>query len=260
MSQPIDSWQRHHYVPSNAPAFLFYVVFGDFKTLGPLDAQQYRSLGIPDGISLHACSRQNDGEYIAKFCEGYAWEQFSKADSDLSQTVRNAPGCVILKGSVPDSPTLDYFRDTIGLLTFLLDQGGVAIYDPFLLVWWRPTKWHEEAFAPAAPMPLRHVAIFESADDDASCTSWFHTRGMRKFGRPDISVRGVPHHFRDPVIDLCNRFIVLQAEGGVVLDGETVRMKTLPHGGIVRHQGDIDDPDFNNVHFEVVWPEGSLLM
>jgi hypothetical protein len=30
-------------------------------------------------------------------------------------------------------------------------------------------------------------------------------------------------------------------------------MKRLPKAMICHHQGDLNDPDFNNVHVEIVW-------
>ncbi len=54
---------------------------------------------------------------------------------------------------------------------------------------------------------------------------------------------------KDGVVDLCSRFIELQAFGGVVAEGEEIRMKSLPPGLRCRHRGDLDDPDF--VHLEI---------
>ena len=92
------------------------------------------------------------------------------------------------------------------------------------------------------------------SDDDTPETIWLHTRGLRKFGRPDISVRPVPLAYVEPVIGLLNRFIELQALGGLIADGQEIRMKDLPAGMICRHAGDLEDPDFNNVHVEIAWP------
>ena len=81
---------------------------------------------------------------------------------------------------------------------------------------------------------------------------------MRKFGRPDISVRHVGPAYRDAVIDLCERFIEYQAFGGVIAEGEKIRIASLPPGGMAHHGGDLDDADFNNVHVEIGWPEHGL--
>lgn len=82
-------------------------------------------------------------------------------------------------------------------------------------------------------------------------TEWFHTRGMRKFGRPDLSVHHVSRDLRDGIVDLFNRFIEFQAFGGIIAQGQDIKMGSLPAGMICVHQGDLDDPDFNNVHVEI---------
>ena len=89
--------------------------------------------------------------------------------------------------------------------------------------------------------------------DDENDAEWFHTRGMRKFGRPDLSVHQVPAGLRDPAIDLLNRFIDYQALGGIIEEGEEIIMQALPPGMTCSHRGSPDDPDFNNSHVEVSW-------
>ena len=37
-------------------------------------------------------------------------------------------------------------------------------------------------------------------------------------------------------------------------EGRVIRLKNLPPGMICRPRGDVDDPDFNNMHVEIVWP------
>jgi hypothetical protein len=76
---------------------------------------------------------------------------------------------------------------------------------------------------------------------------------LRKFGRPDLSVHNVPPSLQEGVIDLCNRFIEFQAFGGVIEEGQGIRMRGLPEGMTCHHGGDLDDPDFNNVHVEITW-------
>ena len=76
------------------------------------------------------------------------------------------------------------------LITHFLDHGGVAVYDPQMFEWWSPKKWRERIFSPAGPVPRHHTVILVS--EDAPGTEWIHTRGLRKFGRPDLSVHRVP--------------------------------------------------------------------
>jgi hypothetical protein len=58
----------------------------------------------------------------------------------------------------------------------------------------------------------------------------------------------------DDAAQLCNRFIEHMAFGLVVPDGEPIRVAGLPEGMVSRNRGDLEDPDFNNVHLEIVWP------
>lgn len=139
----------------------------------------------------------------------------------------------------------------MGLLTFLLDHGGITVYDPCMFHWWEPEEWRHRIFDPAGPVPRHHVVILTSEELNPALT-WFHTRGMRKFGRPDLSIHNVPARRNDAIIDLIERFIELQAFGGIIEEGQAIRMKSLPAGMTCHHEGDLDDPDFNNVHVEII--------
>ena len=130
--------------------------------------------------------------------------------------------------------------------------GAVAIFDMQSFRWFSKAKWLSEIFDPDAAVPRHHVSIIWSEEHGRL---WIHTRGMRKFGRPDVSVPGVPPSSRDAVIDLCNRFIEMMAFGAIVAEGQAIKMKALPAGLRCHHAGSVDDPDFNNVHLEIRWPK-----
>lgn len=121
----------------------------------------------------------------------------------------------------------------------------------------KPEAWHERIFAPDAPVPRHHVVILTSSQEDANLT-WFHTRGLRKFGRPDLSIRDVPKSSHLAVTDLCNRLIEQQAFGGIIPEGQRIQTSSLPEGMTCHHAGGLDDPDFNNVHVEIRWPSATI--
>src|SRR5690606_18758997 len=128
--------------------------------------------------------------------------------------------CVVVRAEVSDPSTLDYFRDTVGVVTWLLDAGGVCVSDPQMLWLWPADEWRDEAFGGGELNPDRHTTIMVSPEDGG--TSWYHTRGMRKFGRPDLSVRGVGFGHADAVSLLIERLIEFQALGGVIRNGQGV--------------------------------------
>jgi hypothetical protein len=253
MALPLTDWPRQHYSPAGGDAWLFYVIYGDVDITASLSRGKYSSNGAPDGIDVMSYGPTSHPEVVASFREGYAWNSFAHDNPALAAKVAAQSNCLVIVGKVPDPPTLNYLRDAIGLLTFFLDAGGVAIYDPQILTWWPPSDWRRQIFDVGSPVPRHHVVILVS--DDGGRTEWIHTRGMRKFGRPDLSIHSVPPQHKEAVIDLCNRFIEFLAFGGVIEDGQEIRMKSLPPGMKFFHRGNEEDSDFNNRHVEITWPD-----
>jgi len=231
---------------------LWFVVYGAFSNLPKLDASIYRSNGPPAEMQLFHYSRENHEDVLMRFRQGFLWDEFKKRNAQLAEQVGQSTECLLLKGEIDDSPSLNYLRDAVGLVTFLLDHGGIAVYDPLMFHWWESAEWHDRIFKPAGPVPGHHVVILTSPESAPGLT-WFHTRGMRKFGRPELSVHHVPPKYHEAVIDLLSRFIELQGLGGAIEEGQLIRMKSLPGGMACHHGGNLDDPDFNNVHVEISW-------
>lgn len=256
MPKELAPWPRPHFSPGGGDALLFYAVFGEFDLSTPLSKSKYRTSGMPDWLELVQLDGAKQPEAIARYRGGPVWDVLKRDMPLVADEAGRAPQCVALRAEVTDPPTLDYFRDAVGVLTWLLDAGGVAVYDPQMLWLWPADEWKGEAFAPGEANPDRHTTIMVSPEDGG--TSWYHTRGMRKYGRPDLSVRGVGEAHADAVASLLEHFVEFQALGGLIADGEEVRVKALPAGGVWRHGGSLDDPAFNNVHVEVSWPAGAL--
>jgi hypothetical protein len=250
---PLADWPRQHYALGGGNAFLFYVVYGHVDTAMAFFRSKYRSNGIPDGIEVSSYKANEHADAVKSFRSGYLWEKFKIDRPQLAAKVFEEDSCLILKGEVVDPPTLNYFRDVVGFLTFCIDAGGVAIYDPQMFKWWSPTDWRSQVFDIAQCAPRHHVTILVS--EDQGDAEWIHTRGLRKFGRPDLSIRCVGSKHKDAIVDLCNRFIEMLAFGAIVPDGQEVRVHSLPTGMKCLRQGTTDDPDFNNEHIEIVWPK-----
>jgi hypothetical protein len=254
MPEQLADWPRKFYQGPGGRPFLFYVVFGAFSQMPALSGREYRSNGLFPGLQLSHYNRTKHADVLDGFCRGYLWDEFKKHKPALAQTVAEATECLILKGKLEDQGTLNYLRDTVGLLTFLLDQGGITLYDPFMFQWWDPEEWKDRIFRPGISVVRHHVVILTSEEPDDPSLTWLHSRGMRKFGRPDLSVHHVSVEYRDAVIDLLSRFVELQALGGIISEGQEIRMKSLPTGMMCHHAGNLDDPDFNNVHVEITPP------
>ncbi|VVE59169.1 hypothetical protein PAN31117_05283 [Pandoraea anapnoica] len=256
MMPPLPDWKRDFHQASDAKAHLLYVVFGTNVENLALSRSKYRCQGIPDGVELFSYGRDQHPEVLDSFCDGTAWDKLTAEDPVLAGQIAAQMECVVLRGIFADETTLNYFRDVVGLLTCLIDNGGTAIYDPLSVTWWSPSEWKAKIFEPALPSPHEHVVILVSEERDGF--QWFHTRGLLKYGRPDLSLHSVPARYRAAAVELFNRLITFQAHGGLIPEKQEIDMQTLPEGMVCVHQGDENDPNFNNVHVEITWPNHSI--
>lgn len=240
-------WEREYYQPESGDAVLSYVVFGDLQADMEVDASAYRTSGAPKGVEMELFSRAEHSAWIERFTGGYLGALLSE-QPELQAAVREAPTVALLQGEVEDPETLDYLRDTIGVVTALLDAGGVAVLDAVALRWWSPTEWRETIFDPAAPEPIEHVSLLAAEEEDGF---WLHSRGLRKFGRPDLSVRGLKEEGLDLFAGLFESLIVTLAGGAIIPDGQRMRIGGTKVEMVSTLVGDFDDPDFDNVHYEL---------
>ena len=237
-------WPRQFFEPGGGDAHLLFEVFGAFTQQLEVSRTRHRAAGVPEGCGLERFESTTPSLGLS----GPFGEQLRREQPALFAAAQAGGQFARLRGMVADPPTLDYLRDVVGVVTALLDAGGVAVFDPHCFAWWSAAEWRERIFAPAAPLPEEHVVILVSDEEGGR---WYHTRGLIKFGRPDLSVHHVPPKLEPAVKELFDRFIQLQAYGGVVPDGQEVRMRALPAGWRCSLTGDLDDADFNNRHLEI---------
>jgi hypothetical protein len=233
-------WKLNYKMACESRPFLFYVAFGH-DGLPSVAGRWEGSLRSSLQVSATAA------EF---FRQGTLWGMVCREQPALAEALEACSQAVIVKGEVDHHDSLDYLRETIAYLTFLTEQGARGVHDPFTLNWHSAEAWQDLAERGSIFNPFDHVALLSSRDPDG--TTWLHTRGMLKFGRPDLSVRGVSEAEVDSVARMLDRFIAYQALGGVIETGREVVMAGLEavyRPGPV--EGGIEDPDFNNAHVEI---------
>jgi hypothetical protein len=248
-------WPRPQWQDSGEQAFLLWFVFGDFEPGFTIDAPRYRTRGTPAGIDVvryaNRALERWDGYPLAGTLGRLLWEE----DARLFERAKQAGECVMLRGALADPADLDALRDLLGTITALTDLGGVAVVDPQILSMFDAADWRRRFFATDAFVARDHVLILCSEDDDATDRLHVHTRGLRKFARPDVSVRNVPAAAAALAGELAERFVEFQCAGGLVADGHVVELDGAPDGLVARLAGTLDDPAFNNRHIALRWPD-----
>ncbi|RDI98826.1 hypothetical protein DVT68_09970 [Dyella solisilvae] len=250
---PFPAWERPHWQPSDEEALLQFYVFGKFLP-GRAPSLDYGSEGLPEGVELTSHSHSSLRAWEGYPLKGGLGRMFKDDAPEAYQKAVDAPEVLVVRGRLPDSADTGYLRDTLGVLAALLDVGGVAILDPQTLSLNDAAGWRRQ-FVVRDGAPIRnHVLILRDTDEQQG-RYWVHTRGMRKFGRPDISVRNVPEADSDRAGLLCERLVEIQALGAHFADGQELEAEGLPAGLVARLGGGYEDPEFNNTFVEFRWPE-----
>ena len=254
MSQKITipAWQRPHWQPSDEEILLQFYVFGKFEQVR-VPSADYGSSGLPAGMEsvshFHSSLRQWEGYPL----KGSPGRMFKQTSPKAYQLAFDAPEVVVVRGSLKDSQATGYLRDTLAVLAGLLDIGGVAILDPQTLSLLSADEWREK-YLIADGAPIRNHLLILCDEETEGGRLWVHTRGMRKFGRPDVSIRHVPESAVDRAGMLCEKMIELQALGAHFSDGQMLEVDGVTGGVVLRVGGGLEDPQFNNSFVEFVWP------
>ena len=231
-------------MPGGRPALHWYEVHGSFSDPLALELSRsrHRVRDVPAGIEVRLVP---GAEALGRWSR-HQRDELERHPGSITSAVTTAPGCAIVRGEMPDRPDLDDLRDIVGVISALLDAGGIAVHDVQTLRWWSASEWRDR-FSADELLVANHVVILESDD-------WLHTRGLRKFGRPDVSIHGVHMERREAALELIHRTIDFQVHGGVVDSRREISLQGYPEGmHFEPHLADrdLDAPDFNNVWLEV---------
>jgi len=251
MAEP--DWSRPHWTRDEAKAMLLYFVFGAFAAGPQLDLSAHDSHGLPQGVEVMRIPKDRLPHWEGHPLRGALGEILREGNPAAFAAARKAPECLMLRGELADSDSLAYLRDTLGVVTALLGAGGVAVVDPQILEAFTAAEWRTRYAGGERAVSRSHVAVLCNVETPADADQWVHTRGLRKFARPDISIRRVPQAEVQRAGAVAARLADLQARGMRFGDGSTVDVEGLPGGLKIKRGGSLDDPEFNNTHLEIEW-------
>lgn len=251
MAEP--DWTRPHWSRAADKAMLLYFVFGTFPAELHLDLSAHGGHGLPAGVEMRRIPKAMLAHWDGHPLRGALGDLLREGNPEAFEAAQAAPDCLMLRGELADSGSLDYLRDTLGVLAATLDAGGAAVVDPQILDMFAAVEWRTRHAGAACAEPRNHVLI--TCHDDESATARIRTRGMRKFARPDVSIRNVPRTEVQRAGAVAARVVELEARGMRFGDGSTVAADGLPEDLRITNAGSLDDPEFNNRHIELTWPE-----
>jgi len=179
MAVVMEDWSRPAFEPGGGDATLFYLAFG---ALGPV-----RLPPTPAGLSL-TVHPQGEAVWVEPLVAASA--DAMDGQPQLAALVRGASDFAVLRGRRTDPPDLAHLRDAEAVLAALLDAGAAAVLDV-------------EARRPAV---RAHVSV-------RARQGRVETRGLRKFGRPDLRFHRVPPDEEPEALRLCWSLVERLARG-----------------------------------------------
>ncbi len=223
-------WPRPGWTPTGRPASVFCFIPGEPLSDGlQISRSRYHVEGVPESLALSAHARADSPEWFAGFfTRPGLGSGIEKALGASATEVIGAARGIVVRGEFPDPPDLGYLRDSVGVVSALLDAGGLAVLDLLACTWYSKVDWHGRFVERTGFRVEDHVVINSSDDDHLHPGLWVHTRGMRKFGRPDFQIKHVPGPWPDdnPMIrasgQLLNTLAAQACLGTAYGDGETV--------------------------------------
>lgn len=246
-------YERPYYEDLNYHPLLFYVVFGVEDEELSVSRERHHVDEFPEGLDMIFYKKPEHSEYMSSMLEGTLGEILKEDNPVLYEAARNSDGWAVIRGEVVQDTDLNYMRNAIGFVQALVEKDAVGVLDLQTFKLFSSEEWTENFFSKEFDA-YHHVVILASQMEDGSI--WLHTRGMRKFGRPDMSLKNVTPEDVNHAAQVINQMIYYGALG--VFFSQPTKLHT--HTGrtyVVKTKfvEDFENPDFNNSYYEFSWKE-----
>src|SRR5438477_2621957 len=227
---PVPDWPRPHYRPSASKASLFYLVFGEPPAHLNVKRARHHVDELPPQLTVSIHGRGDDAAWFDGWLSPPVGLEIPHVFGDDAAAVYRAARVAAVRAEFSDPGSLGYLRNTVGVVSAIAEAGSVAIFDVPALTWWRPQEWRRR-FVERSEFRLGdHIFTAVSDDPAAAGTLSMQTRGMAKFGRPELLVRHLPgpRDVDSPAVrgaaEVVDGVANYLARGGVIAGGETMRL------------------------------------
>ena len=164
---------------------------------------------------MNMFTREQHSEYMDNLIGGTLGKLLKEEQPELYEKIQKENIWAILNGEIKQDDNLKYLRNTIGVVQAFLDTGAIAVLDMQTFSLYSASEFTEKIFSKDLDI-YSHVKILISKMKDGNI--WLHTRGLRKFGRPDISIENIHESDVDKAVRVANQMIFYSSLGGVSID------------------------------------------
>ena len=186
-------WTRSAFSPGGGPGRVFLVLFSEQPGLAspPISRARHGVASVEPlkHLEVAVVGADQAPEWIRGWTEGPLRNLADRALGDDALRLPGVKSCVRINGEVPDPADLTHLQLMWGLARAFLENGCFAVLDAHQARWF-PGKDVME-WAPDRAFELgREVSVIFETDASPGYGHVVHTRGLAKFGRPDLLMLG----------------------------------------------------------------------
>ncbi|MBW6438678.1 hypothetical protein KZ829_33620 [Actinoplanes hulinensis] len=238
MSTLIEPWPRPAFRPTGRPASTMFVAFAERDVLSGLDLK----VGAPPSAPLAALDlRQHRYSDDPEWFDGWRsgpLRQVATRELPDPERLDAATWCYSIRLIVDDPSDLTHLQLGWAVAGLLAEAGAFAVLDVYT------HTWHpgDEVAGLDAHRPFvvqRDVGLVAETDSRPGFGHPVHTRGMIKFGRPDL-IAGVPSERIEQTAMILNHLARMLAEGHAFEIGQLFRVDGERTLQVTPYEGDPD--------------------
>jgi len=240
----VAPWDRPHFEPGGGDAEVTIFLFSQAPDGAP--ALPLRSLahgvpetGLAENVDVRTVARAEAPDWVNGFFSEslmvlaknhLGWEGGPPVEPTLVHVVRV---------TAEDPEDLTHLQSAWALSRAFADTGAFAMLDAHAHKWLSTGDLAKRP--PDAPFKYEdEVSVIFETEPAPEWGHIVHTRGMKKFGRPDLVVTAVPPKHGARIGAILNSLGARLAEGAVIEPGDTVKIE-----GVGMLQAEELEPDAN---------------
>lgn len=223
MTSPIEPWRRPAFRPTGQGAVIALIAFADGSLFGA--DRDLRISTVPEEAPLAALDFRShmyadSPDWIDGWRTGALRNMAAHTLADLGRL--DAAGCCYsITVAVEDPVDLTHLQLAWAVASAVVTAGAFAVLDTYTANWLPGATVAERS--PARSFSIQQeVSLIAETDPTPGFGHPVHTRGMIKFGRPDL-VAGVPAERIDETGRILNHLARMLAEGHVLTPGQQLR-------------------------------------
>lgn len=249
------NYERPYYEDINYHPLMFYVIFGAKEEELEISRERHNIDEVPEGLNINMLTQEKHSEYMDNLIGGTLGKLLKEEQPELYEKIQKENVWAVVNGEITQDDNLKYMRNTIGVVQAFLDTGAIAVLDMQTFSLYSVEEFSEKIFSKDFDV-YSHVKILLSKMEDGNI--WLHTRGLRKFGRPDVSIENIDESDVDKAVRIANQMIFYSAQG--MLFNKKVKLhpyKDKEDSFIVNPKfiEDYENIDFNNAYCKLLWEE-----